>query len=517
MQKLRITLSICLITTISLAIHAQNWNNDSILVKLDETLNNKQKIESAKLDLINIIKSRLEQTSKSDIESKYLIVENLFEEYKSFSYDSAFKYVSVLSKMANESKEQKKILSVKIKMGFILLSSGLFKEAIDTLLSVNPQMLEPEQRIEYYSILGRTYHDLADYDASPFYTAIYNKKGNFYLEQALEFIPEYSFQYYLIRGSEQLKADQFESARETFLRLFNNISMSEHKRAITASTLGYIYTCLKKRDKAIYLLAVASIADIKSSTKETVALRNLAHLLYENGETERAHRYIKIALEDAEFYNARHRKKEVGNILPLIEAEYLQNTQKQKKVLEYYLLIISILGIVAFILLIISSIQFYRLKKVKELLQSHNDIIEETNKKLSEANRIKEKYIGYYFNVNSNYLERIEKLQKNLVRKINARQFDDLQEYIKSDLDPEKEREELNTSFDKIILGLFPNFVEQFNLLLNKEDQIELKENQLLNKELRIFALMRMGISDIEKIAKILNCSVNTIYTYKTI
>jgi DNA-binding NarL/FixJ family response regulator len=71
-------------------------------------------------------------------------------------------------------------------------------------------------------------------------------------------------------------------------------------------------------------------------------------------------------------------------------------------------------------------------------------------------------------------------------------------------------------SFDKVFLKLFPDFVTFFNSLFDERDRIVLKEGQLLNTELRIFALIRMGISDTEKIAKILNYSVNTIYAYKT-
>jgi tetratricopeptide (TPR) repeat protein len=320
----------------------------------------------------------------------------------------------------------------------------------------------------------------------------------------------------MLHGAEQLKAGQFESARETFLRLYNHSPMTEHQRAITVSTLGYIYTILGRNEEAIFLLTIASISDIKSSIKETVALRNLAQLLYNKGDNERAYRYIKIALEDADFYNARQRKKEVGNILPIIEGKQLTGIENQKKQLISYLLLISILVVVALALLIISLVQFYRLKQVKELLQKTNDVLVNTNVKLSEANRIKEKYIGYYFNVNAGYLERIGKIQKSLGRKITLRQFDEMHDYLKKDLDPKKEMEELNRNFDKIVLSLFPNFVARFNELFKKEDQFILRENELLNKELRIFALIRMGITDNETIAHILNFSVNTVYTYKT-
>lgn len=507
---------IYLFLLIPFSILAQSWNSDSVIRELDKALLLRKTMDQSKIKKIDNLKIALDQMGVDDVQAQYRLAENLYEEYKSFTYDSAFKYVVYMDKLASELQDIRKIAQVKIKMGFIFLSSGLFKEAIDTLLSVDAKRLDKELQIEYYSIMGRTYHDLADYDGSPVFTQIYNHAGNEYLRKAIDLIPPFSFQYYMLYGAEQLKANQFESARETFHRLYDNHQMTEHQRAITTSTLGYIYTCLGKNEKAIFLLAEAAISDIRSSIKETVALRNLARLLFEKGDSERAYQYIKIALEDADFYNARQRKKEVGNVLPIIEGAQLTKIEKQKEQLIRYLFVISILGTTAIILLIISAFQFYRLKHVKELLLKTNETLTFTNNQLTEANRIKEKYIGYYFNLNAAYLERIEKIQKSLSRKIIMHQYDELQEFLRKDLNPKTELEELNRNFDKIVLNLFPNFVHKFNELFRKEDQFVLKEGELLNKELRIFALIRMGITDNEEIARILNYSVNTVYTYKT-
>lgn len=513
---IRIFLLLTLLVPAITPAYSQSWNVDSALTALDEALAERNAFDIAKLQKIESTKIMLNQLRTDEYQARYKLADILYDEYKSFTYDSAFKYVVIMDNLANEMNDIRRISQVKIKMGFIFLSSGLFKEAIDTLLSVNPKVLDNELQIEYYSILGRTYHDLADYDGSPIFTKIYNKEGNVNLQKAIDLLPESSFKYYMLHGAEQLKAGQYESARETFHRLYNYSPMTEHQRAIAVSTLGHIYTMLGTHDKAIFLLAIASISDIRSTIKETVALRNLALLLHNKGDNERAYRYIKIALEDADFYNARQRKKEVGNILPIIEGKQLRKIENQKTQLIRYLVLISVLVVIALTFLVISLVQFYRLKHVKELLQSTNDTLVDTNIKLSEANRIKEKYIGYYFNVNASYLERIEKVQKTLGRKITLRQFDELQEYLKKDLDPKKEMDDLNRNFDKIVLSLFPSFVEKFNELFNKEDQFILRDNELLNKELRIFALIRMGITDNETIAHILNFSVNTVYTYKT-
>lgn len=497
-------------------LFCQNWNIDSVMNSLDEALVARSVYEKAKLQKIDDERIKYLQLPDSEKEGRFRQAELLYEEYKSYKFDSAFNYVLTLNKLAYELNDPSKIATARLKMGFILLSSGLFKEAIDTMLSINPAAMNKSMQVEYYSTLGRMYHDLADYNASPYYTRIYNRKGNDYLEKAIALIEAGSVQYQMLRGAEQLKSDQFESARKTFHRIYDNGTLTDHQRAIAGSTLGYIYTRLNKKEPAMYLLAAAAIYDIRSSTRETVALRNLANLLYEEGKVEKAHEFVKIAMADAEFYNARHRKKEVGNVLPIIEGQQLLRIEKQKQQLILSLIFISVLGVVALVFLISSTLQFFKLKKVKELLQKSNENLTEVNKKLLESNRIKEKYIGYYFNINANHLERLEKIQRTIQRKMSLKQYDAVLEYIDKDINLKKEVDDLNENFDKIVLSLFPNFVQEFNKLFNPEDQIILKDGQLLNNELRIFALIRMGITDNEKIAKILNYSVNTIYTYKT-
>jgi hypothetical protein len=140
--------------------------------------------------------------------------------------------------------------------------------------------------------------------------------------------------------------------------------------------------------------------------------------------------------------------------------------------------------------------------------------LQEVNSKLSEANKIKEEYIGYFFNINSEFFLKISRFKRSIEKKINDRKLDDVRALVNG-INVNQEKEELLKSFDKVFLKLFPNFVKEFNSLFKEEDQIKLKDNEFLNTDLRIYALIRMGITDNEKIANVLEYSVNTIYTYK--
>jgi Domain of unknown function (DUF6377) len=259
----------------------------------------------------------------------------------------------------------------------------------------------------------------------------------------------------------------------------------------------------------------AALADIQSSTKETSAIFNLASLLFKSGELQRASVYIQKAVDDAVFYGARQRKVQLSAILPLIEAEKISRVENQKKNLITYSAGATFTLLVVIILAIIIFRQVKKLQLAKKIITDAKDQQQLINNKLTEANKIKEEYIGYFFNVNSDFFAKIERFKKLVDKKITDRKFEEIK-FLVNNINLKQEKDEILKNFDKVFLKLFPDFVADFNSLFKPEDQIKLKDNELLTTDLRIFALIRMGIHDNEKIAQILEYSVNTVYTYKT-
>ena len=182
--------------------------------------------------------------------------------------------------------------------------------------------------------------------------------------------------------------------------------------------------------------------------------------------------------------------------------------KEQRDRIMVFTVFISVLLVALIVALVIIWISFKRLNAARLTIQ-------ESNEKLMEANKIKDEYIAWFFNQNSEYIEKIERLQKWVKRKVAAKQFEGLKK-LSQNLSVEKERMALYERFDQIFLKLFPNFMEEFNDLLKPDERIGLNDGQLMNTDLRIYALIRLGINDNEKIASFLNYSVNTIYTYKT-
>ncbi len=489
-------------------------NNELMLInELEKFLKQRELYFNQKQGKIKILHELSEK--ETNLNSKYNIIFQLLEEYESFNYDSAFHYSLKLYQLANLLKSKEKIEISRIKIGFVLLSSGLFKEAIDTLKCIDVSHLKEKFLIQYYTTFARAYYDLADYSRDEYFSNLYQNIGNSYQKKACEMGDPNTNEYWMNEGLKWMKMKNYLNAKKSFEYAIKHFSLDEHRYAIAASSLAYVCQQLNENTCAFEMLVKAAIADIKSSTKETVALRNLSQLLFEKGDIKNAYRYIKIALDDASFYNARHRKIEIASILPIIEGEKLNTVERQKKIITTYAIAASLLTIIVIISLFIILNQMRRLKKAQQQIQSAYQSLTQINIKLQEANRIKEEYIGYYFNVTSEYIDKLEKFQKEVHRKLIAGKIEELKNNLSSP-DLKKEKEELYHNFDRVFLKLFPNFVEEFNKLLKEEFRIQLKENELLNPDLRIFALIRMGINDNEKIANILQYSVNTIYTYKT-
>ncbi len=291
-------------------------------------------------------------------------------------------------------------------------------------------------------------------------------------------------------------------------------------------------------------LIISAISDLKSGKKEYISLRQLAYLLYEEGDIDRSYFYMKVALEDAIFCNSHIRMMEISQMLPIINNDYQMKKQNQNRQLFVFGVCISVLSILLLMGLIYIYKQMKRMKiarlQLKEAnqelqeinvkledtsdlltlnvrnLEKLNNDMHEMNKNLLESNCIKETYIIRYMDLYSECIDRVEvylnRIKKRAIKGDLKALNEELNpvEYVKENLDL------FYTNFDLTFLHLFPSFVEDFNKLLKEDSQIELKEGELLNPELRIYALVRLGITDNIKMSRFLRYSLSTIYNYRS-
>lgn len=491
-------------------VYSQEETGD-MLKDLDQAIAQRHEFEKEKTERIDGFKRRPGGMNVADELAQTL---QIFNEYKSFIYDSAFRYALRLQSLSARLENPVQIYSSKINLGFILVSAGHFNEALDTLQALRSSFLPDSLKPDFFFLIGRTCFDLADFNTDDYYSARYRDRGNRYLDSSFQYLDPNSPRFLLIHGLKALHTGDFEASAKDYEALLSGFSLSDRDVAVAASTLSFIYMNLGHQEESKRMLIRAAIADIQSSTKETVALRNLAEILFYEGRVEKAYEYIKIAMEDANFYGANQRKIQVASIYPIIEGKRLAMVESRKNRIAIYAVSITLFSMLLIAFGAIIYKQYRKLETAKRVISDSNEKLTETNHQLMDSNKIKEEYVSYYFNTTAEYISRLENLKKAMEMKLFTKKMDELRFTVDS-INIKHEREELYHNFDKFFLRLFPDFVSVFQSLFKEEDHIHLKEGQLLNTELRIFALIRMGIHDTEKIARILDYSLATIYTYK--
>ncbi|UCS94908.1 hypothetical protein KZP23_07815 [Echinicola marina] len=487
-------------------------DRDSLIRQLEWSLIKIDSFTSHKTNKIILIKDRLKSTSS--LEDRYRLTKMLSKEYQAYRYDSALKYASRRISLALDIEDEQEIFEAKLDNIFVLRSGGLFKEALDSLKSIDISILNDSSRIGFLEESARTYLNLTDYIGDNFYSPIYRQNGIDSLKKALQFLNITQAQYSWITGS-LAEADWApEAIKDSYKYLLHNFRLTKHELARANNSIGQSYWSVGDEEIAELYFIKAAIYDIHSNTKETVALMNLSTLLFRKGETERAYNFIQQAAEDASFYGSKQRKLQVAQILPEIEA-YRQAEIKYKnnQLLFITLVLLGVGIIIAFFLFTIYR-QNKKLKTARKELANSNTKLVAANDELLESNKIKEEYIVYSFDKEAQHLKKLEMVSRSINRKLLDRKFDDIHSIIDS-LQLKDKTANFYKDLDHVFLSIFPHFLESFNTFFEPEDQFLIKDSNQLPSEIRIFALMRLGIRDYEKIAGILNYSLRTIYNYK--
>ncbi len=509
-------------------------SQNNLLNDLKSAIDSSYIYDNQKHKEIRGIKKALIKLKESDFENKFNLNQQLFDQYKVFKSDSAY-YFSLQNKtIAEKLKDSSLISRAFLNMSDICVSVGMYKEAMEYLQKIDAKFLNNDVKTMYFGIYGRFYSDLAEYSNLPDYSYNYNQLAKFYREKTLELVKDGGFfNNFMVAYNEYKAGDQ--NSAITKLNSLLEMDLGLHDQALTHYVLGEIYYS-KDIDKAEYHYSKAAIADIKTSTKESLAIIRLSEILFKNKNLEMASLLIQKAYQDAKFYGAQQRKLQVGAILPLIQEGITKNIEQERKRLyiQYVGVIISLIIVIIFMTIVI--IQFKRLQKAKKLItHAHNELqniniqltqvneqvkvqnleIKDVNERLFEANKIKEDYLGFFFTEYDNVFEKFNDFISVIDNNIDEKNIEKLKYHL-SKYNLKKEKEKLLNNFDNAFINLFPNFINEFNALMKEGHKIKLKENQILNKELRIFALIRLGITHNDVIAQILGYSVNSIYAYKT-
>ncbi|WP_165043497.1 DUF6377 domain-containing protein [Dysgonomonas sp. ZJ709] len=517
MKKKLLTLLLLFSTLSSFGTNAQL---DSLLNVLDITI--KERPEYSKIKELRIDSLKTQLTKITDLEQRYIIYQNLFSECRNYNMDSALWVANERLVISQKLNSQKYIYSSQMNIAEIMGIMGMYKEALDIMNAIDRNQLDSKQESYYLHIYHSIYTVMYQNSFSKKEKDAYRQLIYQYKDSSLLIKDPGSLSYHLIRNGILIEQGRYDEALDVMLRCYKEYADNEASVGIIAYGLSEIYNKKGDKEKEKQYLIISAISDLRRGVKEYIALHKLAILLYQEGSVDRAYTYIKCSIEDATFCKARFRTLEMSETLPIIAVAYDKKVQHEKDSLIKYLVLISILSVV----LAVSIIYIYKqLKKLstarKSIDKMYNDVkalneeLNELNKKLSESNLVKEEYIGSIFNLCSTYIDKMEAYRISINRKIKSGQVDEASKMTSSTSLVSDELKEFFRNFDAIFLNIYPNFVDQFNSLLVDGEQILPKAGDILTPELRVFALVRLGISDSSKIASFLHYSPQTVYNYK--
>lgn len=504
----------------------ENKSTDALLREIDGIIKNRQSYGIEKENRITDLKKLLAGATSD--EQRYGFCGRLFDEYRSYNLDSSYVYAQRKQELALRLNKQDYLDDATMNMVEFMGTTGMYKEALELLGEIDKKTL-PDYLYSYYYHLHRTIYGLmSDYAVTDKKKEEYYQKTDLYRDSLLQINASDTLGHVLVMADKCTVHAQYDRAITLLMDYYQKPSLDDHAKALITYTLSEAFRLKGDKQGQKHYLALSAIADLKSAVKEYVSLRKLASLVHEEGDIDRAYNYLKCSLEDATLCNARLRTLEISQVFPIIDRAYQLKTERQQRELKISLICISLLSI--FLLAAIFFV-YKQMKKVaaarrevlntNTLLQELNEELHDSNLQLkdmnhtlSETNYIKEEYIGRYMDQCSTYLDKMDMYRRSLNKIAAAGKVEELYKAIKSSQFLEDELKEFYSNFDMTFLQLFPNFVEDFNALIT--EPMQPKPGELLNTELRIFALIRLGITDSTKIAQFLRYSVTTIYNYRT-
>ncbi len=444
-------------------------------------------------------------------EEKYNLYKKLFKEYFSYKNTEAYQCILAMEKIAKTIADKNIVTETQLLKSEILLSSGLFNEAIDIINDIH--IVDDSKLLnDYYKLKTRLFGDLKSYNDISLYETKYDSLNLIYSDSLLMVIDSNSIDYLMTSTYRLINIEDFRKAISKCTEALTDTSLTEHQRAMLYSCMAWSAGQIGETEQQIKYLLKSIESDIHSSTYETTSSRLLAQLLLKNNEIELAHKFAVHAIEDAEFYGALQRKAEITPIIPIIEKQLIELEKFKTNAILGISLFIFISLVVIIYLWVRLFKQHSKLKLAQLDIKEKNNLLSHQNSKLSESNIIKEEYLTNYFELSTVYFHEIENMQNKVKSLLLQKKYTAIEKFL-NDSGPKEDKEKMFERFDKLFLNLFPNFLPDLNKILN--EPIAEEDMNRLSSEMRVFALNRLGITNTDRIASILGVSRNTIYTYR--
>lgn len=513
--------------------------NRKLLHSLDSLLEQQDLFVRVKEERIKQLK--MQYSRVKDVKELYAMNRMVYLEYRVYDADSALHYINKNIQLAQQTNNRTWEVVSLLEQSFVLTSSGLLTEALKAVSDIQPEELPQNLRSEYFGRLCTLYSRLRDYSSeNSQLSEHYNNLQKAFRDSVYLTATPDELRYWNCRAWLYLGTPEIEPVKQAFEENKQTLSNDSRKYSIATYNLSAIYRSENNESKYLENLILSAMADIRSVNGDIGSLQEIAEYLFKHGEIDRAYNYILYCSQKAMLFHNRVRIVKMSHLQNQIYKAYQEQSRTQQKRLQASLIAVSFLFLVLIGAFLFIRKQMRRLKEANLKLDSTNQKLsvnmdalstahqrleevnmqlkdlntqlQEVNDQLRESNYVKEEYIGYVFNICSTYISKLEEFRKNINRKLKVGQIEDVKAMTDSSATASNELKEFYQNFDTIFLHLYPDFVSDFNALLLPEERIELFEGELLNTELRIHALIRLGITDSVKIADFLHCSAQTVY-----
>lgn len=457
------------------------------------------------------------------------IINSVCEEYRTFNNDSAIVWMQRGIDAATAAGDMRSANLCRCKLVRQYVNAGYNAEALMTLDSIRTHGTDGIEA-EYYDA------SIALYGQLEYYTHNRRDKRRF-KDIALQMdnkmrasiSPSDKIPYFSMMYRQRLEAKQYKEALATCDAWEKSIKPWTHEFAIVCFNRFNVLDEMDRHDETLRYLLMAAICDVENATYEGIAIYNVSRMLKEQGDVRRAQTYIKYAYMAQTRFGGKTRDWVVHD-LEDINASYLKQINDKQRIVTFSLAAIGTLFIFLLMLFVHTLVQHKKVKAKNREIRLMNNQLSDTNGKLvrlyeqnraineqlSEANLIKEGYIGTFFGLCSMYIDEADKTIKKIGKLFRNKQYKELEQIMIKLSMKEDAREGLFEQFDRIFLNIFPNFISGFNALVAPESRIQPKDDNRLTMALRIFALIRLGVNNSQQIASFLGLANSTVYNYRT-
>lgn len=489
-----------------------------LLKLLDQYIDRRNLYTEQKEEKIKQLKLKLRIADNNT--SRLSILNTIYREYYTYRYDSAMVYVNRGLSLALSDNNTYYVTLNRINRAAVLSTGGFYSQAETLLLDIDEKKVPQQLKQYYYYTTTWLYNYWESFCVKSEFKNYYHQKKQHYLQQTVNTTSNnYVDLYAYLRGELAFLENPLgKTGLRHYTTALNNSPVNSRVHASAAFCIARYYREMGNMQLYEKYIVEAAISDIVCPLKENLALQELSTYLYKKNSkyANYAARYIYISMEDAQFYNNRLRMLEISNILPIIANANQEALAHKERIVRGVLAVVSFLSLVLFAMAIFGYKQNKWLARSRREVKSQNLKLTELNEKLIATNHRRETYMRLFMDISAVYIRKLIEYRKLVGRKIKANQTADLLKTINSYKLAEEEATTFYTRFDRAFIELYPGFVEELNHLLLPDAKIELPSPNSLTTEVRIFALMRLGVTDSQEIATLLFYSTQTIYNYKS-